>query len=626
MASVYWGIDVSPTSLKAVKLEGSKSSPTLTEVDAVDFGVNSPEGLGEGNIRPEVQEGLIDFAQGHDFNDAVISASLPSHTTFNRFTTLPPVADGRTEELVRHEAQQNIPFPLNEVIWDYQEIQKEGSDGGVEVLIFAIKKEIVNEFLASMRRAGLDPDIIQFSSVALYNFIQFDRSLDRTTAVLDLGSNNCNLMIIEGNRHWTRDIPVSADDFTGAIQQEFEVSFEKAEQIKRGMENSPEAEKYFEVLQPVYRELIQEVHRSVGYYKSMSSGSTIEQIMLTGGGARTYRLEEFVADGMDLPVTLLSRLNNITFSDDLDENQFNQIGMSVGPATGLALQGMGVTKNRMNLMPDRVVKEKELQRKKPFVILSVVFVGLAALLYIFSLQYRYNVYGGWLEQLNEQQKAVASTKQQVDEFQKNSSTKRLQQIGRQVQNSVPNRNVPAVFWEELMRVTPDNVALRNELNKELLPYLKEAVKDSDLPATYAEFRRLDPDQLSEQWRSVYTKAKEIEKRFLYILGVDYAQGEENTTVEVFCGIFRRDSRVDGLNFVRQNIYEPLSSSFNFKDTRNTGVSSEGEANQLTSPYADQETGSGADFDLEQHFRIWKVRFEGGSKQLELKVDPGEQGS
>jgi type IV pilus assembly protein PilM len=625
MASVYWGIDVSPTSLKAVKLEGSKASPTLTEVDAVNFGVDTTGAASEGNIRPEVQEGLIDFAQGHDFTDAVVSTSLPSHTTFNRFTTLPPVKEGRTEELVRHEAQQHIPFPLDDVIWDYQAIEKQGAEGGDEVIIFAIKKEIVNEFLTSLQMAGLDPDIIQFSSVALYNFIQFDRSLDRTTAVLDLGANNCDLMIIEGDRHWTRDIPVSADDFTGAIQQEFEVSFEKAEQIKRGMENSPEVEKYFDVLKPVYRNLIQEVHRSIGYYKSMSSGSTIEQICLTGGGARTYQLEEFISENMDLPVSRMSRLNNISFSDELDDNQFNQIGMSVGPATGLALQGMGATKNRMNLVPDRVVQEKELQRKKPFVISAVVLIGLAALLYIFSLQFRYNVYGGWLEQLNEQQQAVASTKQQIEEFQSTSSTERLNQIGQQIHTSLPDRQLPALFWDELMRLAPDNVALRNQLNAILLPYFKEAEQNSELPASYAALRRLDADQLSEKWQQVRADAEGVEKKFLYILGVDYSQDDNRTSFDVYCGIFRRSSTRAGYSFVENNVFAPLQETFHFENREDTQyIFKQGESNQLSSPFTEQEEGASS-FDQQKHFWMYKVRFQGETQKLNAEISSGDQG-
>lgn len=585
----------------------------------MDFGVDSTGGGGEGNIRPDVQEGLIEFAQGHSFNDAFVSASLPSHTTFNRFTTLPPVKDGRTEELVEHEAEQNIPFPLDDVIWDYQEIIKDGGEGGVEVIIFAIKKEIVNEFLASLRMAGLDPDIIQFSSVALYNFIQFDRSIDRTTAVLDLGANNCDLMIIEGERHWTRDIPVSADDFTGAIQQEFNVSFEKAEQIKRGMENSPEAEKYLDVLKPVYRDLIQEVHRSIGYYKSMSSDSTIEQIYLTGGGARTHKLEEFVSENMDLPVSMMSRLKNISFSDDLDEDQFNQIGMSVAPATGLALQGMGATTNRMNLIPDRVVQEKELQRKKPFVISAVVLIGAAALLYMFSLQYRYNVYGGWLEQLNEQQQAVTSTEKEISSFQSNSSTERLKQIGQRIESRSPNRRIPALFWDELMRITPDHVVLRNELNKTLLPYFREAEGNPDLPASYSEFRQLPPEQLSEKWQKVHAEAKELEKQFLYVLSVDYTQDDDLTTFDVYCGIFPRSSNTKGNTFVDQNIFVPLRQTFNFKGKEEddiTNIEKVDEANQLSYPSPDEDGEN-------VHFWIWQVRFKQETDQLNVDISDGE---
>ncbi len=619
MATEYWGIDVSPTSLKAVKLRGNREAPELTEVDAVDFGLTAPDSAGEGNIRPEIEDGLFEFAEQHPVGDGVITVSLPSHTTFNRFTTLPPVTEGRTEELVKHEAQQHIPFPLEDVIWDYQEIQKEGT-GNVEVIIFAIKKEIVNEFLQSMKRAGMNPDIIQFSSVALYNFILYDQPTDQTTAVLDLGANNCDLMIIEGERHWTRDIPVSGDDFTEAIQREFDVSFEKAEQMKRSVGSSRDPEKFREILEPVYRNLIQEVHRSIGYYKSMSSDSTIDQIYLTGGGSRTFYLEKFISENMDFPVSTISRLNKVEFSDDLDEDQFNQIARSIGPATGLALQGMGATINHMNLMPDRVVREKELQRKKPFVISAVVLFAFAALLYVFSIFFRSHVYSERISALGDLEQSIESTQQEIESFRSSSDTSRFRTIGQQVNERMPNRQIPVLFWTELVRITPDNLALRNELNQLMLPYFKEAATDSSLPSSYAAFRRLDPDELDERWQNLQQKTRSLEKKFLFILGIDYSQEEDQTTFDVYCGIFQRGSRVDGLSFVREQVYQPLVDALNFQDTRSTGVNAAGEINQLRSPFSGETEGAGADFDLQKHFRMWKVRFSGPTSELRKQVD------
>jgi hypothetical protein len=185
---------------------------------------------------------------------------------------------------------------------------------------------------------------------------------------------------------------------------------------------------------------------------------------------------------------------------------------------------------------------------------------------------------------------------------------------------MPNRQIPVLFWTELSRVTPDNLSLRNELNKLMLPYFKEAATDSSLPASYAGFRRQDPQKLNERWRNLREKTSALEKKFLFIMGVDYSQEEDQTTFDVYCGIFQRESQVDGLSFVREQVYQPLVDTLNFTDTRSTGVNVAGEINQLRSPFSDGIEGGGTDFDVEKHFRMWKVRFRGPTNKLRKQID------
>ncbi len=622
MAQQYCGLDVSPTSLKAVILEESGDSPVITSYDSISFDGTDEGASGEGEINPGVREGLKTFSSRHDLEGTFVSASLPTHTTFNRSISLPPVGDQRAEEIIQYEAQQHIPFPLDNVIWDYQKIDRDYEpDEEIDVVLFAIKKDIVNEFLENLNAAEIDVDVIQFAPVALYNFIQYDQPVDKTTAVLDLGKNNCDLVIIEGDRYWIRDVPIAANDFTEALKDKLQVPFEKAEKLKRKAAQSSEAKKYYKILQPVYRDLIQEIHRSIGFYKSKSSGSQIEQIYLTGGGAKTLKLKHFISENMQLDASILSSLERVELSPDLNASNINQT--SIGPAVGLGLQGMGRTANEVNLVPERIVREKELQRKKPYVVAAIFLFALAVGAYYFSLRQYRSLYQTEKTWANEKQAEIEKVRNRLQNVRKKSNLKALKKIAKQSVGIVPDRQLPVRIWERLLKTVPDNLQIRNKLNKTLEPFYRMAGdREQDVPGTYEAFREANPEDLPQKLRDVQTKARKLERRFLFLLDVDFHYEDGNKTMlDVYCAVARREPPSEEYAFVKKTLYDPIQKAFKFEDLDRTGPTQQQFVNlsSLTKSggQGSAEFGPGTGT---KAFRVYRVHFEG--KTSDLKKNGG----
>lgn len=556
-----WGLDASPTSIKGVKLTGSPESPVFQRTDGVDLNVVSPDDDDE--VGEQVGRGLQEFAERNPgVRSQKVVASLPSHTTFNRLIKLPPVEEERVEEIVQYEAQQHIPFSLDEVIWDHQQIERDYGPGDErEVVLFAIKKNIVHDYINQLERAGIDPDVVQFSPVALFNFVQFDQPVDRTTAIIDIGANNCDLIIIEGKKYWVRNVPMAANDITRALAAELDVSFEKADQIKKNIAGSDRREKLLKVMQPVYRELVQEIHRSIGFYKSMSEGSQIEQILLAGGGARTYKLREFIGENMQMDARMISSMNRVQAGPQMDPSVLQNRAHSLAPAVGLALQGMGVTRNRINLMPPELLKKKEIQQKKPYVLASGAFLTLGVLLYAISGYIAYSSYDSTDLTAYDLLVETEEINESVQEARNHERLERqLAILEEQSYGPRHHRRLPARLWNAVDEAAPDNWDIRNQLNEALLPYYMWADRqDNPENYSYSDFRdgslsgnpledESVPDDLIEQ-------VQNLEDEFLLLLDSNYAENwtDQGRVVNfnLTTAIRYRESLTSAENFVEE---------------------------------------------------------------------------
>ena len=203
--------------------------------------------------------------------------SVPGHSAFARFAKLPPVEKKDLPEIVKFEAVQQIPFPIEDVEWDYEAFLDEGSPE-VEVGIFAITRERVNERLDLYGEVGLSPETLTLSPVSLFNAMHYDLDLGDATkpiVFIDIGTQATDVVIATGDRCWIRTFPLGGTHFTEAIASAFKISYVKAERLKQDAATSKYAKQIMQSMRPVFADLLQELQRSLSYASASGELDTI---------------------------------------------------------------------------------------------------------------------------------------------------------------------------------------------------------------------------------------------------------------------------------------------------------------------------------------------------------------
>ena len=356
-----WGIDIGRCALKAVKLRsGSDGNVELVAHDYIEH----PKILSQPDANREelISDALEKFLSGNDLSKDGVVVSVPGQHTLARFTKLPPVAAKKIPDIVRYEADQQIPFDMDEVIWDYQTFGFEGVPN-VEVGIFAMKRELIREHLLHFEQASVEPIAVQASPLAAYNAVHFDGLLcDETTIILDIGAENTDLIISTPDNLWSRTIAIGGNSFTDALVKSFKLSFTKAENLKRTASSSKYARQVFQAMRPVFADLVQELQRSIGFYSSTHREAEIEKIVGVGNAFQLPGLQKYLQQNLGLDVHRPETFNKVKAPAD---SEFIKQLPSFAVSYGLAIQGLELSKVTSNLLPTEIAKQMVWRRKRP---------------------------------------------------------------------------------------------------------------------------------------------------------------------------------------------------------------------------------------------------------------------
>jgi type IV pilus assembly protein PilM len=352
-----WGIDVGNRALKAVKLvrDGS-GGMRIDDVDVIEHEhILSDAG---DNKEALVTAALNTFAIKHPEKGGAVAIGVSGQSSFARFIKLPPVEDKKLPEIVRFEAIQQIPCPLDDVEWSYQLFQDEGSPEK-EVGIFAMRKELVNQHIKNFTDAGLNVQVVQMNPLAVYNAMYYDQQIAKgTTMIVDVGAENTDLIITEGEQVWLRSIPVGGNNFTEALVKQFKLKFPKAEDLKRNAATSKYTRQILQAMRPVFDNLVSEIQRSIGFYASVHRDSRIKQVIALGGTFRLPGLMKFLQMQLQLDVKRFDSLGASPPGDARLATLLNDNVLSSVGAYGLALQAMGEGKITSSLLPLQIRRER----------------------------------------------------------------------------------------------------------------------------------------------------------------------------------------------------------------------------------------------------------------------------
>ncbi|NNM84793.1 MAG: type IV pilus assembly protein PilM [Phycisphaerales bacterium] len=352
---VAWGIDIGTTALKAMKLRREGDKLELLAMDVIDHerfltevDVDRKEVVGQ-TLRKFLDRNPI-------LHREKVFVSSPGSTSFSRFVKLPPVDPKRIPDIVQFEAIQQIPFPLDQVNWDYQTFQSADSPD-VEIGIFAIKKDLVTQLLNDFQLAGVTVHGVQISPLAVYNAMVYEGRLkDKGTIVLDIGADHTDLIIMDQGRLWLRTINLGGNSFTEALAKSFLQSFRRAEELKKNAPTSKYPRQIFQAMRPTFADMVQEIQRSIGYYNSGHRESKLEQIVGMGNPLRLSNLQKYLSQYLGMEVNRLDGLTKVQAEARLAAGLSDQI-LSMPVAYGLALQGVGLAAISTNLLPIEIARQ-----------------------------------------------------------------------------------------------------------------------------------------------------------------------------------------------------------------------------------------------------------------------------
>jgi len=390
-----WGIDIGQCALKAVRLQLIDGKATATAFDYVEH----PKILSQPDADPDqlTREALEKFLSRNPIKGDKVAISVPGQSGLARFVKLPPVEEKKIEDIVKFEAKQQIPFPLEEVVWDYQKVSEGTVEGGfaidTEIGLFAMKRDMISRYLNHFQGVNVEVHTIQMSPLALCNYVTYDMlnkggpesaapaagttptpaptppGKKKCIVALDIGTDGSNLIITDGGKIiWQRPIPIGGNHFTRALTKELKLTFAKAEHLKRNAAKSPELASILKALKPVLTDFVGEVQRSLGYFTNTHRNAEIQYMVGLGNAFRLPGLQKYLQEKLQLEVRKLQRLERAGGESVTTAPQFADNIMSYGVAYGLALQGLKQARLQTNLLPYEVRLERVIRGKKPWMV------------------------------------------------------------------------------------------------------------------------------------------------------------------------------------------------------------------------------------------------------------------
>lgn len=388
----FLSVDFGASTLKIAEFDISPDGSLLL----LNYGI---EPLGLAGSQDAAREGVVIKAlqkliAERGFGSKNINVCAPGFHVFSKFVKLPPVDASKVTQIIQYEAQQNVPFPLEEVVWDYQILGTTAS-GELEVLLVAVKADIVEGLFRSGDAAGLKLQLVDVSPAALCNAFRFNYAdLEGCTMLLDIGAKTSNLLFFEGNKVYARSINIGANSITQEFGAEAKLPFARAEEIKiaegfvglGGAYEEPE-NPHQAAISKISRQVMTRLHIQVNqtlqFYRQQQGGSAPVRLFLSGGGSIMPYTAQFFSEKLNVPVEYFNPFRNIQYDPSVNLEDLAKVAHVYGEVVGVALRNLAECPVEMNLMPKSLLQRQQISQKKPYLIAAVFSLVLAVLAFGF---------------------------------------------------------------------------------------------------------------------------------------------------------------------------------------------------------------------------------------------------
>src|SRR5438876_10063372 len=418
----FLAVDFGAGSLKLAEFEVNEAGGLRIR----HYGLKSlgAEGAQESPLKAPIQKALQALLTETGVKSKSVNVCAPGFHVFSKFVKLPPVDASKVTQIIQYEAQQNVPFPLAEVVWDYQ-ILGSTSGGELEVLLVAIKSDIVEGLFRVTESAGLRLQLCDVSPAALCNAFRYNYGdLEDCTMLLDIGAKTSNLLFFEKGKVFSRSINLGANSITQDFANESKLKFDVAEKIKieegfvslGGAYEEPE-NPHQAAISKIARQFMTRLHIQVNqtmqFYRGQQGGSAPQRLFLAGGASVMPYTAQFFAEKLNVPVEFFNPLRNVQIDPSINLEELARVAHSLGEVVGLGLRNLAHCPVELNLMPDSTLKWQAFNQKKPYFIATVLSLvaGVLAIGFLFD-----KLAGVKDEELKKVEPQVADQQRKSDQF------------------------------------------------------------------------------------------------------------------------------------------------------------------------------------------------------------------
>jgi len=339
------GCDIGSSAIKLVELKPLKDGEFQLQVAA--NAELSPEAIVDGAIMDSslVVEAVSRLISENGVKNQNFGGSLSGHSVIIKKIQLPAMSAEELAESIQWEAEQYIPFDINDVNLDYEILDEGVGQENMEVLLVAVKNDRIADYTSVIVQAGRQPALVDVDVFAVQNAFEMNYGVPtETTALINIGASVTNISVMsEGMSVFWRDVAFGGNQYTEAIQRELSLPREDAERLKLGDRVGDHTlQQVLGVLNSVSEDLAAEVDKTVNFFLATSNVDKIERMVLSGGAARTVNLDEVIKGRFQVDVEILNPFRNIRYNEaDFDPEWLNRHASAMAVAVGLAVRTVG---------------------------------------------------------------------------------------------------------------------------------------------------------------------------------------------------------------------------------------------------------------------------------------------
>jgi len=338
------GCDVGSSSIKIVELKPLKNGEfQLLHAAIANL---SPEAIVDGAIMDSslVVEALSRLIADNNIRNPGFGGSLSGHSVIIKKIQLPAMTEAELAESIQWEAEQYIPFDINDVNLDYVVLEAASADT-MDILLVAVKKDRIADYTSVVVQAGKDPVLVDVDVFALQNAFEANYSVaDEAVALVNIGASVMNINVInDGSSIFWRDVAFGGNQYTEAIQRELNLPREDAERLKLGETVGEHSlQQVMGVLNSVSEDLAAELQKTFDFFVATSSVDRLDRVVLAGGSALVLNLDEILKERFQVTVEVMNPFRNIRYSEsDFDPEWINRHAPAMSVAVGLAVRTVG---------------------------------------------------------------------------------------------------------------------------------------------------------------------------------------------------------------------------------------------------------------------------------------------